>query len=124
MRIIIKEKGKRGIRLWFPTRMIFSNTAARILSRKTRKAARGADERGKNGLGDLIREAMEGEDWNFVDEEAFDGHPFSGGNFWANVPEDKMKEAMRLLRRMKIDHPGVPLVDVESSDGERVLIHL
>lgn len=123
MRIIIKEKGKRGIRLWFPTRIIFSNTAARILSRKTRKAARGADTGEEAGVKDLIREAME-EDWNFVDEEAFDGHPFSGGNFLANLPEDKMKEAMRLLRRMKIDHPGVPLVDVESSDGERVLIHL
>lgn len=144
MKIMIKVSGKVGIRLWLPNRLVFSNTAARLMAR----SAEDEDERDKeacvkrkrkairdkikadSGLGDLgdrirkeVHESLEKELEDLPDKEKDLAQPsFDLGDLFSKLPEDKAREAMRVLRKMKKTHPGVPLVDVVTADGDRVLI--
>lgn len=144
MKIMIKVSGKMGIRLWLPSRMVFSNTTARLMARsaddeeKESKEARVIRKRkairdrikadtGLEGLGDRIRQEVHGslekglED--LPDKEKDLARPaFDLGDLFSKLPADKAREAMRVLRKMKKTHPGVPLVDVVTADGDRVLI--
>ena len=123
MKIIIKEEGKKGIRLWLPNRMIFSTTAAKIFARKAREA-RKKMEIEEEAIHDLIPETVDCQETETMDEAASGKSYGFKDHYLANLPEDKLKEAMKIMRRMKKDHPGVPLVDVEAADGTRVLIQL
>ncbi len=196
MKLIIKQEGKRGIRFWFPTRLIFSKTAFKIYRRSMAKNRRKAESgeinpdslegfelpsAGKqdqgiageventvsrqvrthvietidaNGIKETIRqEVKEAVDANGIKEtirkevresirngapsrtmewkrEVIDTRRKASGQssgfeqFISGLPDKKIGEVMRIFRRMRKDHPGVPLVDVRSSDGDRVLIQL
>ncbi|HPX93779.1 MAG TPA: hypothetical protein PK646_05915 [Bacillota bacterium] len=197
MKLIIKQQGKRGIRLWFPNRMIFSKMAFKIykrsLAKDRRKAESGEiksdklddfdspavkkqDQMGAAGEvektvsreirthvietidADGIKETVRQEVREAVDangiretirkeirESIRDGNPSrrmewrrevidtkkeasekSSGfeQFISGLPDEKIGEVMKIFRRMKKDYPGVPLVDVRSSEGDRVLIQL
>ena len=110
MRILVKEKGKRPFGIRLPTRLIFSKTWFRFFRRVSANKAQEtpwsneikANEKGrasKNQKSDTLK-------------------------FFKYVPEEKIDQAIEILRQMKKHHPGVPLVEVEASDGEYVLIQL
>lgn len=40
------------------------------------------------------------------------------------VPEEKLDDALKALRNMKRNHPGIPLVEAKSADGDYVLISM
>ena len=213
MKIIIKPNEQRfAIRLWFPTRMLFSKTTARIVIRSMKRSAKQTEtivSKVKENvledvdtvrIADTIRTEVDnaisaeiiankvkedilnkvnsarinetirakvdkaiGEKLDDVIIEPIDGDPgseyadedlgeaaksfdedqdddsdktinkkpwkksksnFSLEQMLTHLPEEKVIEAMRVLRRMKKDHPGVPLVDVRSAEGDRVLIKL
>jgi hypothetical protein len=110
MKIIVKEKGKTIVRLWFPNALVFSNFAARMATRKLNKK--------------LPDDAGVGITSMKIDVDHKEGKHFSYKGFLGHLPEDKMKDAMRIFRQMRKDFPGVPLVDVQSSDGTYVLVEL
>ncbi|HZK28948.1 MAG TPA: hypothetical protein VFD19_01880 [Clostridia bacterium] len=218
MKIIIKEKGKKwGIRLWFPTWMLFSKTSARLVMRSMNRSAKKTEtiaskvkenvleevnrERIKETIlkevdktisagtiaskvkenvldevnserirgtirakvsqairGELVDKTIEPTDEDSVGQcldedpektvELVEEDPvsecasekrektknkkpwdkskssFPFGQMLTNLPEEKVFEAMRILRGMRKNHPGVPLVDVRSANGDRVLIKL
>lgn len=149
MKLIVKQKGKRGIRLWFPNRLLFSKTAFKIF----RRSAAGTREKMENQLpedGQLVEEeeiltpglkwamelkehkkALEASGADDIEDsireeivESDHGQGFDFQAFMASLPDEKVDQVMRIFRNMRKDHPGVPLVDVHSSDGDRVLIQL
>ncbi len=122
MRIIIKTKGKIGIRLWLPNRMILSKTVAKMLVRQAREASQ--EETEEEVYQDLVLEDLDLEDLDPMEEDFCEDDPNCGSNFFANIPVDKLNEAMIILRQMKKNHPGVPLLDVLAADGTKVLIQL
>jgi hypothetical protein len=196
MKLIIKQEGKRGIRLWFPNRLIFSKTAFKIFKRSLAKNRRkveneeikpdslegfdlpaagqqdqdNAEEAEKTisrqirshvietvdaqGIKETIRqEVREAVDANGIKEtirkeirESIRNGAPSRSMEWrrevidtkrkaseqssgfdqliSGLPDEKIGEVMKIFRRMRKDHPGVPLVDVRSSEGDRVLIQL
>ncbi|NLB27841.1 MAG: hypothetical protein GX819_02695 [Clostridiaceae bacterium] len=179
MKLIIKQEGKRGIRFWFPTRLIFSKTAFKIYRRSMAKNRRKAESgeinpdslegfelpsAGKQdqGIAGEVENTDSRQAWTHVIEtidangiketirkevresirngapsrtmewkrEVIDTRRKASGQssgfeqFISGLPDKKIGEVMRIFRRMRKDHPGVPLVDVRSSDGDRVLIQL
>jgi len=44
--------------------------------------------------------------------------------FMNMIHEEHWLEAMKILRHMRRDYPGVPLVEVESAQGDYVLIKI
>lgn len=196
MKLIIKQRGKKGIRLWFPNRILFSKVAYRAFCRSMVKShekmeAREADPQNPDGLkwqeesqeanktseevkarvnrqvririiktmeASGIRETIREEVREAVDADGIretirkevrksvrDGvasrkmewkreledtrkrsarQGFDFGSFLADLPDEKIKDVMGVFRRMRKDHPGVPLIDVQSADGDRVLIKL
>lgn len=142
MKIIVKQEGKPAIRLWLPTRVILSNTAARIMAKKAARKNGSEKDLDKDGLRkqildeinpEEIRESIRMEIHEDLEEE-LDSLPdeerekaerlFSKGSFFPDIPPEAAVEAVRILRKMKKDHPGVPLVDVQAADGTEVLIKL
>ncbi|NLA82409.1 MAG: hypothetical protein GX849_06250, partial [Clostridiaceae bacterium] len=73
---------------------------------------------------DLVLEDLDEEDLDPMEEDLCEEDPSCGSNFFANIPVDKLNEAMVILRQMKKNHPGVPLLDVLAADGTKVLIQL
>ncbi|NLB50651.1 MAG: hypothetical protein GX809_03605 [Clostridiaceae bacterium] len=196
MKLIIKQEGKRGIRLWFPNRLIFSKTAFKIFKRSLAKNRRKAESEAikpdslegfdlpaagqqdqetaeeaektisrqirshvietvdAQGIKETIRqEVREAVDANGIKEtirkeirESIRNGTPSRSMEWkrevidtrrkaseqsssfeqliSGLPDEKIGEVMKIFRRMRKDHPGVPLVDVRSSEGDRVLIQL
>ena len=110
MKIIIKEKGKGAIRLWFPNALIFSNVAAKIATRQLKKKV---SENDGEGITSIEIECERKED-----------KTFSYKSFVGNIPEDKIKDAMRIFRNMRKDFPGIPLIEVHAADGTRVLVKM
>lgn len=110
MKIIIKEKGKGAIRLWFPNALIFSNVAAKIATRQLKKKV---SENDGEGITSIEIECERKED-----------KTFSYKSFVGNIPEDKIKDAMRIFRNMRKDFPGIPLIEVHAADGTRVLVKI
>lgn len=142
MKIIIKQEGKSAIRLWLPTRVILSNTAARIMAKKAAVTDRSEENADKDSLREQILDEINPEEIResirkeiredlreeldcLPDEESEKTERlFSKGSFFPDIPPDAAVEAVRILRQMKKDHPGVPLVDVQAADGTEVLIKL
>ena len=85
MKIIVKTKDKKKIRLWFPTRLLFSKTTARI----TKK---------------------------YVQPEMIPLVHF--------VSEEQIDVALKTLRDMKRNHPGTPLVEAKSANGDYILVYM
>jgi hypothetical protein len=85
MKIIVKTKEKKKIRLWFPTRLLFSKTIVRI----TKK---------------------------YVKPEMIPLNHLAS--------EEEVYVALKALRNMKRDHPGTPLVEVKSAEGDYVLVSM
>ncbi len=149
MKLIVKQKGKRGIRLWFPNRLLFSKTALKIFRRSLADRLEKEEvlQDGQDTLEDSQeimtpglkwatdlkehKKAMEGKDPEEIKElirhevKSMDRHSgFDFNSFMANLPDEKLNELKDLLCNMKKDHPGLPLVDVHAADGTRVLIQL
>lgn len=142
MKLIVKQKGRRGIRLWFPTRLIFSRTAFKIFRRSLAKSQK-MPETPAHALEDAeedldYRQLLMEEETaaqtagtepadtmvEGVGEREETGKGFDFGTFMAELPDEQVDQVLGLFRRMKKDHPGVPLVEVQSADGDRVLIQL
>ncbi|HHW93252.1 MAG TPA: hypothetical protein GX734_01995 [Clostridiaceae bacterium] len=85
MKIIVKTKEKKEIRLWFPTRLLFSKTIARIIKKH-------------------------------VKPEMIPLNHLASG--------EEVCVALKALRNMKRDHPGTPLVEVKSEEGDYVLVSM
>lgn len=95
MKILVKEKGKKKLSLHLPTRLIFAKTLWRIVKKATRHAFSENEQKSVPGVG-----------------------------FLGNVSERNLEDALSALKMMRKYHPGVPLVDIETADGDRVLIKL
>lgn len=135
MKLIIKQKGKIGIRLWLPNRLLFSKTSFNIFRRSLAKSEEmpeipspdAEDQEEVLDYRQLLAEESSGQgagsELAEVEEED-SGKGFDFQAFMANLPDEKVDQVIGIIRNMKKDHPGVPLVDVHSADGDRVLIQL
>ena len=136
MKLIIKQEGKRGIRFWFPTRLIFSKTAFKVFRRSLEKSAEMENSQAPesedweevtdyrqlldDGVDEETPMALECEEKDAAAENSRGGFDFEA--FMANLPDEKIDQILKIFHRMRKDHPGVPLVDVRSAEGDRVLI--
>ncbi|HNZ62712.1 MAG TPA: hypothetical protein PKH23_00035 [Bacillota bacterium] len=127
MKIIVKSKGHRKIRMWFPTRLLFSKPVFRLYRKtfhsvsKNRAVSSGRLVCAGDCPADEVGEEFVSGAFSGTDQSA---ERVTGMGFMNMIHEEHWLEAMKILRHMRRDYPGVPLVEVESAQGDYVLIKI
>jgi len=123
---IFHAEDDREIKIILPTDLIMNPLTAAVAAKIANKKSGGKSaNRVKEAAGKLAETAQSGNDEE-ISEAAKDVVVESLSETAAalNIDSGMIAEAFRTLKKFKKKHPELPLVDVYSADGDRVLIML